>query len=170
MYDPHMNQAELLQVLSNLRSRGEIKRCARFLESHLRLRRLLIEILDERGTTLTGQESTKKLLRLWLKRSEASQVRKNPIHVDEAFICAYCHASVPKGGIMIRDHCPFCLCSQHLDVVPGDRSANCGGKLVPTDLENTSDQWWIVYSCSICDHKHRVRAHPDDQLERFSRQ
>ena len=50
---------------------------------------------------------------------------------DAGFICRNCGREVPPLGYSSRNHCPFCLCSLHVDVLPGDRAADCGGILDP---------------------------------------
>ncbi len=48
---------------------------------------------------------------------------------NETFVCKVCGKTVvPTGaGRDHRNHCPYCLSSQHLDNEPGDRAADCGG-------------------------------------------
>lgn len=52
---------------------------------------------------------------------------------NESFICKVCgRLVVPNGaGSDHRNHCPYCLSSQHLDIEPGDREADCGGTMEP---------------------------------------
>ena len=54
---------------------------------------------------------------------------------DEAFTCKHCgRLVVPEGaGSDHRNHCPYCLCSVHLDNAPGDREAD----FVRLDLPGT---------------------------------
>ena len=42
---------------------------------------------------------------------------------NESFTCKVCgRLVVPNGaGSDHRNHCPYCLSSQHLDIEPGDR-------------------------------------------------
>ena len=49
------------------------------------------------------------------------------------FVCNVCARTVfPNGaGSGHRNHCPYCLSSQHLDIEPGDREADCGGVMEP---------------------------------------
>ena len=164
-----MNTTELEQALNQLRSRGEIKRFGAWLDSSPEDFAQLRQLLIARGEEVDGLRKGKQLIKRWLSRAQHAQVRLNPIHIDEAFQCAYCGRSVSAGGEMIRDHCPHCLSSMHVDNVPGDRAANCGGQLLAIDLDYKSQQWWIHYRCQACDHLHRVRAHPDDDLEGFRR-
>ena len=52
---------------------------------------------------------------------------------DEAFTCKRCgRLVVPEGaGSDHRNHCPYCLCSVHLDNASGDREADCGALMEP---------------------------------------
>lgn len=55
---------------------------------------------------------------------------------NNTFICKFCGKTVvPTGaGSNHRNHCPYCLSSQHLDNEPGDRSADCGGVMEPVSV------------------------------------
>lgn len=111
----------------------------------------------------------KKLVRWALDRAAAAQVRTTPVARDEAFTCAYCGAEVPLGGRRPRDHCPRCLHSLHVDVVPGDRAATCGGLLVPLGLQSRAGQLDILFRCASCgaDRRNRVLDDltvPDDPV------
>ena len=104
----------------------------------------------------------KRVLRRALDRSDAAQIRRNPIRRDEPFVCEDCGFENSRGGAQVRDHCARCLASLHVDVVPGDRSSSCGGLLQAEGLEKLGDDWVIGYRCRRCGHRHRCRAHPDD--------
>ena len=54
---------------------------------------------------------------------------------DEAFICEHCGKSVPRLNYTARDHCPYCLFSKHVDIMPGDRANQCLGLLKPIGIE-----------------------------------
>ena len=157
-----MTSEELFQTISSLRSRGEIKRFANKIGKDKSLLHLYNLLLQKHR--IDSGLPIKKTIRMLLNRSEQAQQRKNPIHIDVAFQCEYCGRHVPKGGSMIRDHCPYCLRSLHLDIVPGDRAATCGGVMHPKEFELNGDQVWIHYQCSLCEHQWRVRAHPDDAI------
>jgi len=68
-----------------------------------------------------------------------------------------------------RDHCPFCLWSKHLDNLPGDRLANCGGLMQPIGLSLkkihgvSSGEPMIVYRCIKCGRIHKNRIAGDDR-------
>lgn len=160
-----MNTKLLKDELERIRSRGEVKALGRRIEREEDVRAAALELARMKGIEDAEELGGKRLVRTLLARSEAAQVRRNPIRRDEEFICIHCGEPVQRGGAQVRDHCPHCLHGRHVDNVPGDRAADCGGKLVPVDfsLEGRAGVV-IVYQCQSCDHRFRVRAHPDDSL------
>lgn len=85
---------------------------------------------------------------------------------NESFICVNCKAVVLPSSKSCRNHCPSCLHSVHLDVNPGDRSANCGGTMIPIAVDyNSKKGYQIVHECTICGHKQRNIAALDDELQ-----
>lgn len=69
---------------------------------------------------------------------------------DEGFTCVHCGKIVKPLGYTSRDHCPHCLYSLHVDIMPGDRSNDCKGELVPIGLAKSKKGYQIVYKCSRC--------------------
>ena len=69
--------------------------------------------------------------------------------IDEEFICENCQKQVSKLEYSARDHCPYCLCSKHVDINPGDRSNDCLGILEPIDIEKFKHTYKIVYKCKV---------------------
>lgn len=159
-----LGRAELVDRLARTRSRGQIKALGADADADDALRAALVALAQERGVDDAADLSGKTLVRRLLAREDAARVRRNPIHRDEAFTCAWCGAAVPQGGRMVRDHCPRCLRSLHVDRVPGDRAADCGGVLQPVGLELAGGQVTIAHRCDCCGHEARVRAHPDDDV------
>ena len=93
----------------------------------------------------------------------------NFIKNDSGFICAHCGKTVEPLYSSSRDHCPFCLYSLHVDVVPGDRAAGCGGLLEPVAAEvDTRKGYVIIYRCRKCGalkrnkSAHEAKVQPDD--------
>ena len=43
-----------------------------------------------------------------------------------------------------RNHCPFCVCREHVDVVPGDRVSSCGGLMKPVGVDYRAGKGHIV--------------------------
>lgn len=85
---------------------------------------------------------------------------------DESFICENCGKEVNKLGYTSRDHCPYCLCSKHVDVTPGDRANTCKGILKPIQvLPDSKKGYIIVYKCSKCGQMHRNKAAEDDDSD-----
>ena len=57
----------------------------------------------------------------------------------EDFVCQYCHnivsTEVARSGSHNRNHCPYCLCSRHLDLyAAGDRLSACRARMKPIGL------------------------------------
>lgn len=159
-----MKKEEYLAAWKKVRSRGELKRLAKEIDKNSEQRSLLEESLRRQGADIEEEWPAKKLLRLFLDRSAESQVRKNPIHRNEGFICVHCQADIIKSRGKIRDHCPLCLRGVHLDIIPGDRASKCHGKLVPIAFTLDHGSVRIQYKCMRCTHKYQVDAHPDDQV------
>lgn len=84
---------------------------------------------------------------------------------DNSFICVNCGKKVKKLGYTSRNHCPYCLCSVHVDNTPGDRQNSCKGLLEPVDVQiNSKKGMVIVHKCSICGEvKKNVSAQDDNQ-------
>ena len=69
------------------------------------------------------------------------------------FTCASCGRPVPLAadGSGHRNHCPHCLHSVHLDDVPGDRAACCGGEMEPVTVwVRHGGEWALVHRCRTC--------------------
>ena len=84
--------------------------------------------------------------------------------IDEEFKCTNCGKLVKPLGYSARDHCPYCLCSIHVDNNPGDRECTCKGLLVPINIEKgKKDTYKIVYKCNKCnminDYKEVIEKH-----------
>ncbi|MEQ1572370.1 MAG: RNHCP domain-containing protein [Myxococcota bacterium] len=148
-------------LLDRADTRGSVKRLAPELDADPILRRAVLEEGRARGVDLPDEASewpAPKLLRRARGREAESQVRTNPIRRDEAFTCAHCGRAVEALGRTARDHCPTCLRSLHVDVVPGDRASGCGGILDPVGAELQGGQVVLHHVCRRCGHRHRVKA------------
>ncbi len=100
------------------------------------------------------------------EKSAARGERANFIKNDTGFICAHCGASVEPLGSSSRDHCPFCLHSLHVDVIPGDRASACGGTLEPVAAELDARKGYvIVYRCKKCGAVKRNRAAHNTKIQ-----
>ena len=159
-----MNTEALNALLSQLRSRGQVKALGARVDREPALRAALEALAIARGIELEGEETGKRLVRVVLERGEGAQVRSNPIRRDEAFTCASCGAEVSPGGARVRDHCPCCLRGLHVDRVPGDRAAGCAGVLEPEAFELRGGEVRISWRCLRCGASYSGRAHPEDAL------
>lgn len=84
---------------------------------------------------------------------------------DENFICENCGKSVKKLNYTARDHCPHCLYSKHVDIMPGDRANNCKGLLKPIGIEKFKDSYKIIYKCIKCNEFHKNIVANDDNTD-----
>ena len=89
---------------------------------------------------------------------------KNFTMRDESFICENCRKEIKPLGYTARDHCPYCLYSKHLDIMPGDRLNECKGLLKPIGIEKFKDTYKIVYKCEKCNEFHKNIIEKDDDM------
>lgn len=87
--------------------------------------------------------------------------------IDEPFVCEVCHRKVEPLKVSARDHCPYCLCSKHVDINPGDRQNDCKGILKPISVDKYKDTYKIVYKCQKCNQLHRNIVAVDDDFDRL---
>lgn len=90
---------------------------------------------------------------------------KQFVKKDEAFTCINCGKEVSPLGYTTRDHCPHCLYSIHIDIMPGDRANHCKGILKPIGIEKFKDTYKIVYRCEKCHEEHKNIMATDDNLD-----
>lgn len=90
---------------------------------------------------------------------------------NTGFVCENCGRSVsPLTNGSYRNHCPFCLCSKHVDIRPGDRASECGGLMMPVGVSYKAEKGWIIiHKCSICGYTANNKAavdtdQPDDLI------
>lgn len=83
---------------------------------------------------------------------------------DENFICENCGFEVQKLNYTARDHCPNCLYSKHVDILPGDRSNSCHGLLKPIGIEKFKNTYKILYQCEKCKELHKNIMANDDNM------
>ncbi|MCL2099069.1 MAG: RNHCP domain-containing protein [Oscillospiraceae bacterium] len=85
---------------------------------------------------------------------------------DGGFICQNCKKTVPPLLYSSRNHCPFCLYSLHLDIMPGDRANGCGGVLEPFfTLPDRKKGYIIEFKCLKCGCRTRSKAAKDDNTD-----
>ena len=78
----------------------------------------------------------------------------------EDFVCDNCGLAVNGDGY--TDHCPKCLYSKHVDVMPGDRSNSCLGSMHPTSTVYKKDTIIIYYICEKCSARKSVTSNSKD--------
>jgi DNA-directed RNA polymerase subunit RPC12/RpoP len=163
--DPKVRAEGLLGAAS---SRGEVKRLGAWLDDQGQgLRPALLALAAAKGVVLddeTAQGPGKRLLKAALGREDDARERTNPIRRDEGFVCVACRREVPPHGRTARDHCPYCLVGLHVDVVPGDRASDCGGRLEPVAVELNHAQAVILYRCARCRAERKNRALTDGEV------
>lgn len=81
----------------------------------------------------------------------------------EDFVCARCSFRVNGNGY--TNHCPHCLYSRHVDIYPGDRSAECGGLMEPIAIEPFGDSWKILHRCLSCGYERKNRIVEADEFD-----
>ncbi|MCL2500482.1 MAG: RNHCP domain-containing protein [Defluviitaleaceae bacterium] len=84
---------------------------------------------------------------------------------NEGFKCKTCGYDVyPAGaGSEHRNHCPVCLSSQHLDIEPGDREADCGGSMEAIGVwVRKNGEWALLHRCKVCGYISSNRIAADD--------
>lgn len=81
------------------------------------------------------------------------------------FTCEHCGKIVAPAAKTSRNHCPFCLYSKHVDIVPGDRKEVCQGLMTPVDYDYKRGQVEIVFKCERCGKTGVNKAAPDDLLD-----
>lgn len=113
------------------------------------------------------EASAERALRLARGREEEARRRTNPIARNEAFDCAHCGFAVPPApGSAVRNHCPRCLHSLHVDgEVPGDRASACHGLMAPVDLSQRDGGFVLRQRCRTCGHERNNRLHPEWTVE-----
>jgi len=72
---------------------------------------------------------------------------------NTGFICEACGLRVqPLSNGSFRNHCPRCLYSKHVDIMPGDRQSRCKGLMRPIDLlVNSKKGYLIAHKCESCE-------------------
>ena len=82
---------------------------------------------------------------------------------DESFTCENCGKTIEPLVYSARDHCPYCLFSKHVDILPGDRANECHGLLEPIKIEKFKNTYKIIYKCQKCHQTHKnIMANDDD--------
>ena len=78
---------------------------------------------------------------------------------DAGFTCVHCGREVKPLGYTSRNHCPYCLWSLHVDVMPGDRQNPCRGAMRPIHAEPDARRGYVItHRCEVCGEIGRNRA------------
>ena len=85
--------------------------------------------------------------------------------IDEKFKCMNCGMEVDTLNYTARDHCPRCLYSRHVDVMPGDRQNKCMGLMMPIGIEKYKNTYKIIYKCTKCHEIHNNIMANDDNYD-----
>ena len=89
---------------------------------------------------------------------------------NQGFICINCGQEVlPLRNGSYRNHCPYCLYSLHVDIVPGDRACKCMGLMEPNRIVyNSKKGYQIVHRClKSSKEKANIICDDDSQLDNF---
>ena len=78
----------------------------------------------------------------------------------EDFTCEHCKAEVSGDGY--TNHCPKCLFSRHVDVIPGDRAASCGGLMEPVAYSVKNGEGRLLHLCQVCGYEKENRIADED--------
>ena len=89
----------------------------------------------------------------------ADESRRFTRHPED-FGCGNCGRAVVGTGY--TNHCPNCLWSRHVDVLPGDRLASCGGLMEPVGVLYEGGAYVVVQRCVECGHRWRNHTAEDD--------
>lgn len=91
---------------------------------------------------------------------------KNFTKNDSGFVCVNCGKIVEPLKYTSRNHCPYCLHSLHVDVMPGDRQNTCKGLLVPQNIEVDGKKGYVVvHKCQKCGAICRNKCATDDNFD-----
>jgi hypothetical protein len=106
--------------------------------------------------------------------------RRHSDKIENSFRCQHCGAYVYTlpmfAGVNNRNHCPFCLWSQHVDYIkPGDRMSACKAVMQPIGLTvkagrdkystEIKGELMLIHRCSDCSKLSINRIAADDQAE-----
>lgn len=88
--------------------------------------------------------------------------------INDAFICVFCGHINPPAPRTCRNHCQKCLKSLHVDKNPGDRAEECGGTMMPIDIEfKRGEMKSIIFRCEKCGMIRKNKIAEDDDRERM---
>ncbi len=95
----------------------------------------------------------------------------NFIVINESFICENCSKKVEKWNFWeIRNHCPYCLYSKHLDKdFPWDRKSECFWIMKPIWIDYKKNKWFMIkHKCQKCDKEILNKLASDDNIDVYN--
>ena len=85
---------------------------------------------------------------------------------DAGFLCTNCGKEVLPLGYTSRNHCPFCLCSLHVDELPGDRANECRGIMDAVKVETDPKKGYVIlHKCRKCGEIRRNKAAHEAKIQ-----
>jgi len=81
----------------------------------------------------------------------------------EDFVCENCGKSIKGNGY--TNHCPHCLWSKHVDIIPGDRKCECRGMMKPIDVLQKNGEFVILHKCQKCDFERKNKFCEGDNFD-----
>jgi len=94
------------------------------------------------------------------------------IVINEDFICENCNKKVEKDkNWWIRNHCPYCLYSKHLDKdFPGDRLSDCFWLMKPIWIDYKKNKWFMIkHKCQKCSKEILNKLSLDDNMDIYNK-
>jgi len=90
---------------------------------------------------------------------------------NSGFVCINCGTDVsPIAKGTIRNHCPFCLYSLHVDIDIGDRLSDCTGLMHPIGADSHSQKGWqIIHQCKKCGFVRKNKMAADDSINEMAK-
>lgn len=85
------------------------------------------------------------------------------VRKQEDFVCEHCGSPVKGNGY--TNHCPKCLWSKHVDIMPGDRAEACAGLMEPVAIEGGTPHYRIRHLCKNCGATRMVDVADNDSPE-----
>src|SRR4030042_6257507 len=87
------------------------------------------------------------------------------INRNNPFKCKNCGKKVKPAKGTCRNHCNYCLWSQHIDIEPGDRKHTCKGMMKPIQLQRRKKGFFIQHECIKCGYKRWNKILEDDKIK-----
>ncbi len=86
---------------------------------------------------------------------------------NKEFICENCGKKVKKAKGTVRNHCPYCLYSKHVDIAPGDRAETCRGLQKPICYFTKHGKIILRHKCLKCGKESVNKVAKDDNVDKI---